>query len=622
MFFFVHDVKQHIYMSVVNVSTLCDASLSHTPCIGVIGGAHISQQCSAGDKTCVNFTYGASSDIMYRLRGLDTTNTCGDTPQTLGTTDKNGACLRCSTGCINGGNISTEPLVINDKTLNELANGVQEASPPIRAATFGLQTLHKIWGDRNNTVNNGVNSRNVYVSPEMATVQCAPGLQTDFGVAAAHVLILEAHGDKYAGKVPGVMKSSLSKNFAPVSYPSAVMPLSQTYTSINTDGSAVSGARVGGVVVTRKAYGPGVYNVLAFVPPTADADAQGRGYVFAIWPFHYTEVYSSAGADSQARGDLRGPLGDSAFPCYGQCDDTTAPSVVCPGASDSPCSSPDLFDAINHEIDIEVPSNANYAKTSGDAGSGQTLDWNVRGWNTMNVNTWVNDINNYAMNTGAYYQNVAAKASSGATFVSTDCRWHWYTIDWYVNNSDYTKNYVKVYFDDPFAPTGDVMYNGVLLPTKPTGKPVAETTRFVPTRAGRLNVGPWFGWWGYPANGPAFDTAYIGVAHISITPYTNAGFLFPQTYDQSYTSANGTTNIAVGFVDLYSQGEAPPQPQNPFDLVGQSCTSPPGPATNPPSKLSDLDIGLIVFACVVVVATVIVVSVLLQRKRGANNASV
>ena len=97
-----------------------------------------------------------------------------------------------------------------------------------------------------------------------------------------------------------------------------------------------------------------------------------------------------------------------------------------------------FFSVINHEIDIEIPTNSNSVDGP--------LDWKTEmTWDTMNCNTWVQDRNNYDLNTGAYYTQVGKKAEKG-TFISSDGNYHWYTIDWYVDNNDFTKKLCCILF--------------------------------------------------------------------------------------------------------------------------------------------------------------------------------
>lgn len=599
---------------------ICNPALSNTPCVGVLGGFHESQVCAAGDTGCVDYKYGASSTVMDRLRkkgtGKDFVDTCGTTPVNLGALDGTGACVPCdSTNCVSADLISSGPLNLNDAALNAASSNPKDPS----WSTFPMQALHKIWGDGGNVTNNGTNARNVYVSSSPSPVKCVDELSAYNTVAKT--LDLQVHGRLYKGTVKGVAKTCKIAN--PNSATDAVMPKCQGYAQI------APSDRVGGVAVTRQSYGPGVYNVLAYVPPTEDKKIDGRGYVFAIWPFHYEEIYSKAGVQSQARGSLVGPLGDPDYPCYGNCDWDSIPSCTCPGASDQSCNKTgegdvDLFDSITHEIDIEIPSNSN-CSPSGSPDDAATIDWKkYLTWDTMNVNSWVNDINNYDLGSGAYYTNIGNRNKGSKDFISTDGRYHWYTIDWHVDNDDYTQNYVAVYFDSPFDPTGKATYAGKPLPTAPDpSKLVAKTSRFVPTRFGRLNVGGWFGWWGYDKSdpeSPAFDTATIKIANVNISPYEGTGFLFPQSYDQRYVTKEGkTATIACDFVDMYSQGlpDPNPNPCPPGPCPPPTPCPPPGPCS-PTNKLwTPLSISFLVVACALLIALIgVAVKLgLLEKKR-------
>ena len=265
--------------------------------------------------------------------------------------------------------------------------------------------------------------------------------------------------------------------------------------------------------------------------------------------------------NSQARGnDLSEYTLSTEFPCYNACDVADTPPL-CPtnyGCKATQNQENDVYSIINHEIDIEIPCNS------------PQLDWSTQmTWDTMNCNTWVSDIDNYDPQTGAYYTQVAVKAKKGTTFISEQPEsssqkdYHWYTLDWHVDNNDYTKNYVAFYFDDPFDPTKSAKYpDGTSLPSSPSGKPLYQTQRFIPTRAGRLNVGPWMGWWGYNGqnNGkPEFDTAKVRLAQLSISPY-GTGFDFPQNYDQHTPHGD----VECDFRDLYSvKGPGRPNPPSP-----------------------------------------------------------
>lgn len=158
---------------------------------------------------------------------------------------------------------------------------------------------------------------------------------------------MEAHGENYKGPVPGLFTCPIGHNYTtsklegytlqpPVSRPGAgdgtnlnckkriVKPTGsaateedwenynhhapvcpdalRVYKTYDEDIKKRIGApRVGGVVITSKTYGPGVYNALCYIPKTADKEKDGRGYVFAMWPFHYSEFYSDAARKSWPR---------------------------------------------------------------------------------------------------------------------------------------------------------------------------------------------------------------------------------------------------------------------------------------------------------------------------------
>ena len=102
---------------------------------------------------------------------------------------------------------------------------------------------------------------------------------------------------------------------------------------------------------------------------------------------------------------------------------------------------------------------------------------------------------------------------STATYVgklsfSNEKDYIWYTMDWHVNNTHPDENYVAFYIDDPFDPTGEAEVDGVKLPASPSAPSIHVTKKFIPTRFGRLNFGPWMAWWGHNKNrddGAHFD---------------------------------------------------------------------------------------------------------------------
>ena len=297
-------------------------------------------------------------------------------------------------------------------------------------------------------------------------------------------------------------------------------------------------ARCGACFATRQVFGPGVFTVRARLNPTAWKEMGGRGYVFAAWTFSYGEVYAlqSEGGAPRARQAPRGTYCYNDCSCEGDssCDATFDGKPCVPGqrkladhpyfkgappasASDprppadyrAVCSGDVLYAALNHEIDIEIPANS------------PGLDWTKDlTWSTMNCNTWVGDIDYYDGSMPWYSQAMVELKKEQPNFA--DGQFHDFTIDWYVDRHDATKSYVKFLVD------GRVLY---------------VTRRFVPTRSGRLVVGPWPGWWGSgrDASGaqqaPAFDVGYVDIAALTINPYSPATCdvqirTFPQTFDQ------------------------------------------------------------------------------------------
>ena len=542
---------------------LCDATNWNTgkPCTGVIGAATITQKVpqttfdgNADIWATGNSNYTSSTTGTDAFHQKDNKNPCYDkTTKKLGLYDKSGTCIPGSLGQ-NSKVLKTDRLVVDGRLFN-----VFEMKD---ADTFPIQALHKVWGDGGSKkYNRGVNSRNVYIAPEESvhyTLNKTPG------TLKQKVMIMEAHGELYTGIIPGIKKGGTKMEENPIDGSLPVCPvweeISPTVTNYNK--------RVGGVACTRDQYGPGVYNILAYVPKTTDMDngKDGRGYVFAIWPYNYAEIYSQTAPQYMNT------------PCTGMCDGggktPTCPTQDTCGATGAP------FTVINHEIDIEIPCNSpQLAK-----------DWkNNITWDTMNCNTWLTDTGNYDVRTGGYYTQVAVKKSGGGTFISdapdeadSNKDYHWYTLDWNVNNKDPTQNYVAFYFDDPFDPSDQTYFDSKKLPGKPSGQPLHKTTRFVPTRAGRLNFGPWMAWWGYGGKTggvPNFKTAKVRLAHLSIIPYnqyndTIGGFSFPQSYDQP--------GVECDFVNLYSKGLPPIPPGPPIaPTPGPPIAPTPGPPIAP-----------------------------------------
>ena len=530
-----------------NMCPVCDVNNPQSTCTGVVGSAQPEQvgNIQITDNTNPIWKYG-NSKYIHALRSYDSPDCLG--PKGLGISDAYGNCISSTIG-LNNLRLTRKTNLVVGADEDSTSNGSLDSFSS--GTYFEIQALHKVWGGAFD-INRGVNAKNVYIGGEPENINYKLN-----GISISKnqkVLYMEAHGDKYTGNIPGLVSERTTKG--------------NLYCLNSTDNSVYQGTsrsakdtcksgdnplygctmwqevsssfdpnwnkRVGGCSATKDNFGPGVYNLLCYVPKTEDTDTDGRGYVFAIWPFHYEEIYKDTA--SQFRNNTN-------LPCYNQC--SSGSGAKC---QSNKCDTDnyDLFSAINHEIDIEIPCNSPQFEDN----------WKDKmTWSTMNCNTWNNDIDNYDSDTGAYYTQVAVQNPNGI-FISSNPEssnskdYHWYTIDWYVDPNDYTKNYVAFYFDDPFDPYETTTVNGIKLPKAPTNKPLHKTQRFVPTRGGRLNFGPWMAWWGF--NGkkggiPNFDIAKVRLAHLSIIPYQTQGLWdsnnhyyadFPQSYDQLHTNCD------------------------------------------------------------------------------------
>ena len=530
---------------------VCDPNTTQQACTGVVGAAQTEQvnNVNITDNANPVWQYG-NNTLIPGLRKYDNGNCLG--PSGLGISDAYGNCINSTIG-LNNTKLTRKTNLVVGADEDSTPNGSFDRFST--GTSFELQCLHKVWGDGKTgplAYNRGVNGKNVYVGGSPENINYT--LKGNSVSKKQRVLYMEAHGDNYTGNVAGLIKSGIKNSVLQCLDSTNKAYAGTTFKAKNAcnDGdNPLFGCiawdelkpaddenwnkRVGGCSATKDNFGPGVYNLLCYVPKTEDTTTDGRGYVFAIWPFHYEEIYKSDA--NQFRDNTK-------FPCYNQCDNPANKNPKC--QSDCDTAAFDLFSSINHEIDIEIPCNS---PQFGD-------NWKEKmTWSTMNCNTWNNDINNYDADTGAYYTQVAVQNPTGI-FISTKPEssnskdYHWYTINWYVDSSDYTNNYVEFYFDDPFDPYGTTTVNGTKLPLKPTNKPLHRTQRFVPTRGGRLNFGPWMAWWGYNAQKggkPNFDTAKVRLAHLSIIPYQTAQNWdannhyysdSPQSFDQLYTNCD------------------------------------------------------------------------------------
>jgi len=298
-------------------------------------------------------------------------------------------------------------------------------------------------------------------------------------------------------------------------------------------------ARVGACIATSNQFGPGRYSILARLPKTSWAETDGRGYVFAMWTFAYTEQYNVY-PNGEPSGGFGNNLGSyDASPPANVHGKTPPPLPSIAQGSDND----GWFTVTNHEIDIEIPANSPQLAGSFD-------DWKANlTWKTMNCNTWLSDIDKYE-GTDPYYTQAMTTSdevqSDVKSFVSENGEFHWYEFEWTVYPDDPSKNTVTWYFD------GDVVYS---------------TNRFVPFYSGRLVIGPWPAWWGCGKQSPQFATADIDIAQILIEPQASpkVNFSIGQMYDQVLPTTGGPKDLACGF-------------QGWEDCVGSSpCFAPPPP---------------------------------------------
>lgn len=313
---------------------------------------------------------------------------------------------------------------------------------------------------------------------------------------------------------------------------------------------AKNAKRVGSVLASANNYASGLYEVYARLPPGNKQEVDGMGYVFAMWTFYYAEVYplyanprykadgsvppgaitdeSRKSKDvyqhsykfDPAQQGMKGnyvsgvaamehleSVGNNRFSCglfSHNCDQTAnwceptsrgAPSCV---LNDGPMT------VHNHEIDIEIPSNAcrlpkvNLAKAAEKGGRPPVPEEGVCGWrsNTINFNSWLSDDQDYR--DGSPYRNNGVRRMDGKGFIATKKNdFHWYGIEW-ITGDDATQKPPGIYF----------YFDRKLVHR------ISNT--YVPSRAGHLNIGPWFGWWGGQAN---YGAKEVLIKYINIVPY-------------------------------------------------------------------------------------------------------
>lgn len=300
--------------------------------------------------------------------------------------------------------------------------------------------------------------------------------------------------------------------------------------------------RVGSILTSAQNYSSGLFEVYARVPPGNKGELGGLGYVFAMWTFNYHETYPLYAmpssfpnvqtldggwavdpAGQQLVGNIVGPnpvlskhmeyQGQNRFSCglfSHNCDLTQnwcppakygAPGERACGIGGSALND-GPFTTWNHEIDIEIPTNACRMPKVNTCASGggrpAVPPEGICGWNTdtINLNSWIGDDEDYA--DGSPYRNNGVRRMDGGSFIARSQNdFHWYGIVWCTgDDAKGQKPYIDFYVDRKLVHR--------------------ITDTFVPSRAGKLNIGPWFGWWGGNAN---FTNKEVWIKYLNIVPF-------------------------------------------------------------------------------------------------------
>jgi beta-glucanase (GH16 family) len=212
-----------------------------------------------------------------------------------------------------------------------------------------------------------------------------------------------------------------------------------------------SGKRVGGNLITDEYFGSGKYEVRMKVPPKL-------GVCTAIWTFHYQELY----------------------PDNPEYDKYVAQGLTPQGNEEN-----GYYVTVNHEIDIEIPTNL----------KGQT-DKEIS-YRNARLNTWIGE-ENY---TDDFHD---------MGFEQNDGKFHTYRFDWHTGGNGQEAR-VEFYVDDSLMHT---------------------CTTNIPNIKGRLTLGTWFPQW---AGGKAdFDRIFLEVDWVKITPFNEPNDkIVKETYKNS-----------------------------------------------------------------------------------------
>ena len=229
-----HDCKS-------NMCNICTSSLlsGGGRCTGVPGAQNDAQKSgtTAGGNSKYNNAFVAIDQIP-----------CNTSSGGMGQWDCQGNCL--TTKEANPRIMETTPLSVDGTDFGNFPDlNTDPTGAKAYSNKFALQSLHKIWGDGGDKkYNNGVSSRNVYVSADKETVVASV---SDAPVSLTQkVLVMEAHGDSYGGDVMGVE----IVNTDTTKCKKGDKPSCPTYKNSSSKN------RVGGIACTRNQYGPGVYN--------------------------------------------------------------------------------------------------------------------------------------------------------------------------------------------------------------------------------------------------------------------------------------------------------------------------------------------------------------------------
>lgn len=446
------------------------------------------------------------------------------------------------------------------------------------------------YGKGGGWFNGGILAENITVSKKPITVNRKIANIRGDTVTKQHVIELSARGDFYdstkyntnvdrpiQGIYKNFTKEKCGTNCAPYLPRDATKNSNATgkirgYDRNKKPAWLDVGARTGACIVTRDLYGPGYYEATIWLPKTLNEN--GRGYVFAMWMFQYTEAYSEDGetetfpygflptcnncaqkggkdipcwseGDNSASawcpliggtcapwptiGEVEGVGGVYAKSRPAQCDSTIMgekccdPTVkatfggkgcaYCDGTTDKDQSprDGDVVTTWGHEIDIEIPSNTGVGQKAGGG--------NKNGWDTFNCNPWWGDMEEWETKyTAVPYTSEVTQSKEGTDFTSSDGNWHTIGFEWVTPNMNKGPGILTWYYDSV---------------------PIHRTTRFVPNRVGRLVLGPWPASWGAPDGiWMPFENITVLLADLTILPYTDETYAggasaWPQSQDQA-----------------------------------------------------------------------------------------